>query len=254
MVFGFLWRRGLRLIKATGFDGVLLWWSNENADVDKRLQPEMARREGLYVENIHTPFYGVNHLWTVSDDGDEYEKILASCIADCAEHGISTAVIHLSQSDTPPDPNQIGLDRIKRLVELAERKNVNIALENLRRLEHLDYILTNIQSPRLGFCYDSGHENCFTKGADLLAKYGSKLMALHLHDNDGKGDQHLIPREGSINWPVIRRKLQETGYTGAIALEAIKPDCDGETAEAYLKRAYQAAKDIFGASDSHREG
>lgn len=234
-----------RIIKATGFDGVMLWWGYEEMDGDMRLQPEMARREGLFVENIHTPFLGVNHLWSESCDGDAYESILASCIRDCSVYGIPTAVVHISQSDAPPPPNRLGLDRIKRLVEIAERKNVNIALENLRRLEHLEYVLSDIQSPRLGFCYDSGHENCYAKGADLLAQYGFRLMALHLHDNDGSSDQHLVPGEGAIDWTAVGRKLKEVGYEGAIALEAIKPESDGRSAEEFLKSALMAAKDIF---------
>lgn len=104
---------------------------------------------------------------------------------DCSRHNIPTVVIHLINGDTPPPPIQLGLDRIKYLVELAEQKEVNIALKNLRRLEHLQFVFENIKSGRLGFCYDSGHENCYTKGADLLSLYGNRLMALHLHDNDG---------------------------------------------------------------------
>lgn len=46
-----------KLIKLVGFDGVLLWWSDEYAavDGDKRLHPKMDRRNGLFIENIHTP-------------------------------------------------------------------------------------------------------------------------------------------------------------------------------------------------------
>jgi sugar phosphate isomerase/epimerase len=58
---------------------------------------------------------------------------------------------------------------------------------------YIDNIFKNIKSDRLKFCYDSGHENCFTPGADFLAKYGDKLAALHHHDNDGSSDQHLLP-------------------------------------------------------------
>jgi sugar phosphate isomerase/epimerase len=167
------------------------------------------------------------------------------CIAECAEHEIPTAVVHVSKGDNPPPPNQIGLDRIKRLLEIAERKNINIALENLRKNEFLDFIFANIQSDRLGFCYDSGHENCYTKGLDLLAKFGSQLMALHLHDNDGTDDDHQIPGEGTIDWRTLMKKIKQTGYTGAIALEVDgKIPLGGETPEKFLKKAFEAAKKL----------
>ncbi|WP_371379712.1 sugar phosphate isomerase/epimerase family protein [Sporomusa aerivorans] len=237
-----------KLIKMAGFEGVLLWWSDEHAavDGDKSLQPEMARRNGLFIENIHTPIEEcINGLWTNSAAGDEFERILSGCIVACAEHAIPTAVVHVSRGDNPPPPSQIGLDRIKRLLETAERKNINIALENLRKPEFLDFIFSNIQSDRLGFCYDSGHENCYTPGADFLAKYGSKLMALHLHDNDGTDDYHQIPGEGSIDWSALLKKISGTGYGGAIALEVANkiPLC-GETPASYLKKAFGAAQKL----------
>ena len=50
-----------KLIKKAGFDGVLLWWSNgfgrDVSGIDEYLKgPELARKAGLYVENIHISF------------------------------------------------------------------------------------------------------------------------------------------------------------------------------------------------------
>lgn len=236
-----------KLIKEAGFDGVLLWWSDEFAEVDgdKSLHPELARQKGLFIENIHTPISRNNCLWEDSIDGDSLEKTLLDCIEDCKRFEIPTAVVHITSGNNPPSYNQIGLNRIKRLVEAAEKNNVNIALENLRRPDSLDFIFTHIHSDRLGFCYDSGHENSFTKGTDLLSKYGSRLMALHLHDNDGTDDQHLILGEGLIDWSDIKKKLCEANYSGAIALEVtneFSKNIEDKDPETFLKRAYAAAK------------
>jgi sugar phosphate isomerase/epimerase len=234
-----------KLIKAVGFDGVLLWWNDEYADVDgtKYHHPELARRNGLFIENMHTPIIQNNCLWEDNIKGKDFEEILLDCINDCKRFEIPTAVVHITYGDNPPPYNQIGLDRIKRLVEVAEKKNVNIALENLQRPDYLDFVFANIHSNRLGFCYDSGHENCYTKGTELLSQYGSKLMALHLHDNDGTDDQHLIPGEGSIDWGVVKKKLNETKYSGAIALEVTNEfsHCsEKKNPETFLKRAFES--------------
>ncbi len=236
----------LRMIKAAGFDGVLLWWGNDHAEVDGDylMHPEMARRSGLFVENIHTPFSCCNSLWEDSTEGDDYEKLLLNCLEDCRRCEIPTAVVHLTKGYHPPPLSQTGLDRIKRLANAAERMDINIALENLRRVDYLDYVFEHVHSKRLGFCYDSGHENCFTPGKDFLSQYGSKLMALHLHDNDGSDDQHLLPGEGAIEWGAIRKKLRQTGYSGAIALEVESSTSmhDLENPERLLRKAYEAAR------------
>lgn len=210
-----------RLIKEAGFDNVSLWWGDEfiDYDGDKRFLPGMARSIGLEVENVHAPSDNTNFIWTDNINAQDIVKRYAQGIMDCAQHNIPTIVIHITSGNTPPQPTVLGLDRIKYLVEIAEQKGVNIALENLRKPEYLQYLFSNIQSSRLGFCYDSGHENCYSKGQDLLSAYGDKLMALHLNDNDGNDDQHRIPGEGTINWDSTIRKIKSTGYTGAISLE-----------------------------------
>lgn len=250
--FGFPIPMGERfkLIKAAGFDGVLIWWGNEYSDTDgdKSLNPDLARRNGLFVENVHTPYEGVNCIWLDGIDGNDFEKKLSDCIDDCSQYGIPTAVVHTSQGYTPPAFSQTGLDRIKRLVEAAEKMNVNIALENLRRPDCMNYIFSSIRSDRLGFCYDSGHENCFSKGTDFLTQYGSKLMALHLHDNDGTDDQHMLPGDGNIDWDILMKKLDAAGYSGTIALEVDSRPAHGYTdnnPEVFLKRAFYAAKGLY---------
>ena len=208
----------ISLIKQTGFDGVMLWWSDEYGVYDFRDAPRLAREAGLYVENAHAPFNGINNLWLDNHDGDELTDRFLRIVDDCAEYGIPTIVLHLS-SGNPPDISKVGLGRVRRIVELAEQNGINVAFENMRTLEHLDYILDNITSPRAGFCYDSGHHNYCLPDIDILSKYGSSLMALHLHDNDGSDDQHRLPFDGTINWPEVIRKINQTGYKGSAALE-----------------------------------
>lgn len=211
----------LKLIKEAGFDNVSLWWGDEfsHYDGNKNFLPKMARNVGLEVENIHAPFHNTNYIWIESIDAEDIVERYSQCIIDCFHQDIPTVVIHFISGDIPPPPTQLGLNRIKHLVELAEEKGVNIALENLRKPEYLQFVFSNIQSSRLEFCYDSGHENCYSKGMDLLGVYGSKLMALHLHDNDGIDDQHRIPGDGTINWNPIVQKIKSTRYNGAISLE-----------------------------------
>jgi sugar phosphate isomerase/epimerase len=238
-----------KLIKEAGFDTVCLWWGNEfgDYDEDKNLLPERARSIGLEVENVHTPFQETNYIWTDSINAEAIVDRYKNCILDCSTHNIPTAVVHLSSGNTPPPISEIGLDRIKAIVELAESKGVNIALENLRKPEYLEYVFSNIQAKRLGFCYDSGHENCFTKGIDYLKLYGDKLMALHLHDNDGSDDQHKIPGEGTISWEAVARKIQATGYKGAMCLEISNEYSQlysNILAEEFLKIAHEKAMNL----------
>jgi len=235
----------LRLIKQAGFDGAMVWWSERNGKSDYLFAPRLARESGLIIENIHAPFMDCNNIWLDDLSGNELADLYLGMIDDCVDYEIPTIVLHISSGDETPPYGGIGLDRIKRIVDKAERRGVNIAFENLRKAEYLDYVLGNIDSPRAGFCYDSGHHNC--RGypeEDLLGKYGDRLMALHLHDNDGSGDQHLLPFDGAIDWPRAMKEIAATGYKGAIALESDNTGYEELPPEQFLRLAFERAKKL----------
>jgi L-ribulose-5-phosphate 3-epimerase len=205
----------------------MIWWGyfEDNPNPNKNQNPNLAREQGLFVENIHTPFVGVNNLWCDNLAGQDYANSISSCIDDCVDHEIPTMVVHLSSGNNSPPVSNIGLYRMMKIVDKAEQKGINIALENLRKPEYLRCVFDNINSERLKFCFDSGHQNCRTPNEDFLWQYGDKLVALHLHDNEGlirleaSEDQHCLPFDCTIDWYRIMRNLKQINYQGSVALE-----------------------------------
>ncbi|WP_459476947.1 sugar phosphate isomerase/epimerase family protein [Clostridium saccharoperbutylacetonicum] len=233
-----------RLIKDAGFDGILLWWSDGfGRDCfgvgDYRNGPLIVREAGLFIENIHAPVYGENNLWLDNLDGEDIMACYLQCISDCAEFEIPTMVVHLPNDNHLY--NEVGIDRIKRIAEKAEKFGVNIAMENLRNFSNLSYVLEQVDSPRIGFCYDCAHHNRYCLDNDLLAMYGSRLMALHLHDNYEKAT-HRLPFDGTIDWTNAMKKIAETNYSGPTAIEAMNWDYRDLSAEEFLKEAFERAK------------
>ena len=235
-----------RLIRQAGFDGVMLWWSDEFGDLDFRDYPAYARSSGLFIENMHTSFEDSNCFWLDNLAGQAVFENLLQCVVDCAVHEIPTMIVHMTSGGEFPAPNEIGLNRMQAVIEKAEQKNVNIALENLRKSDHLRYLFAHIPSARLGFCYDSGHHHCRNPQEDILTLFGARLMALHLHDNDGTGDQHKMPLDGSADWANIMKRIAKTGFTGATALEVTNLGYAhlADMPHTFLQIAYERAKKL----------
>lgn len=236
-----------QLIKEAGFNGVLLWWSdgfgrNCFGQNDYRNGPQIARAAGLFIENIHTPVHNQNDLWLDNLDGEALTDCYLQCVADCAEFEIPTMVVHLPNDSKPY--NALGLDRFKKITEKAEQLGVNVALENLHNLSNLAYVLEQVNSLRVGFCYDCGHHNRHYPNDDLLSKYGSRLMALHLHDNNGSNAQHGLPFDGTIDWITTMKKIAETNYSGATALEPMNWDYENISIREFLHKAFDRAKKL----------
>ena len=212
-----------RLIKAAGFDCVMLWWSDrfgrgEGFEKDA----DLARNAGLLIENMHAPVHEQNDLSSDTLEGNHLCNDYLKCVDDCHKHQIPTVVIHLPD-DTYPI-NEIGYNRLDRIIDRAGELGVQIAFENLRNVRNLASVLNRMKYPHVGYCYDSCHHINYAAETDLLALYGSRLKALHLQDNGGSHNQHQLPFDGNVDWFSVTEKLRKAGYAGAITLEPMNWD------------------------------
>jgi len=98
-----------------------------------------------------------------------------------------------------------------------------ICLENVYESEPmvLQRLIEGINSPLIGFCFDTGHYNIFSRSPleswmETMAPY---LKQLHIHDNWGETDQHLPPGEGSFPFEELGSLLAGKNITPVITLE-----------------------------------
>lgn len=232
-----------KLIKDAGFDCVMLWWSDKfGRGAGYQEDVQFARNAGLIIENIHAPVHDQNNLSMDNQDGENVYQSYLQCVNDCNEYSIPTVVIHLPDDNYPI--NKLGLKRIETIVCQAEKYGVKIAFENLGNIQNLELVLKTFQSKSVGFCYDSCHHINYAPQHDLLKKYGDRLTALHLHDNDGKNNQHRLPFDGNIDWKNVVKKITITGYKGATSLEPMNWDYEDISINEFLERAFQKAKKI----------
>ena len=203
----------IRAIKQAGFDSVMFWWGDEfeSTDLPRYELYDLAEREGLSCTTVHFPSDHSDWLWYDDERGAEYEDRFINALSDCGEREIKHIVMHLTRRLITPPPNEIGADRFMRLLDKADKCGVTIAIENTRFLEYNRYILSHIDGGPVGFCYDSGHNNCYTSNEDPLGEFGSMLAATHLHDNDGKSDQHNPMGEGTVDFDLVFSRLASFG-------------------------------------------
>lgn len=209
----------------------------------------LCQRFGLLYQFIHAPFKGTNNIWLDNADGDKMcDKILSS-LDDAGNFGVPVAVVHISSTYTPPPISQAGADRFKKIVEHAHNKNVKIAFENLRAPEYLKWAMdTFSDAPNVGFCWDTGHENCFTEGIEFMPIYGDKLLCTHIHDNncEKSGDLHLIPFDGKIDFEKVAKHLKNCNNDVPLMLEVFaKNEIYKNVSEIeFFQRAYNSVVKI----------
>ena len=76
----------------------------------------------------------------------------------------------------------------------------------------------------MGAVIDTGHRNLGGDSAAALRTVGRHLITLHLHDNHGERDEHLLPGRGNIAWDEVNRALAEIRYDGVFMYEINRPE------------------------------
>jgi sugar phosphate isomerase/epimerase len=163
------------------------------------------------------------HLWLGADiageeQGETVEELKRWLDLYCAI-GIKACVLHAGGNrmrDNGHSEQEIDEANIKALKSLCAHiagRDVYICLENVnkayRRAADLRRLIDAVESPQLKICLDTGHLNINGGNpCEFIREAGPLLKALHIDDNEGKADQHMLPYgKGTVQWDELCRGL-----------------------------------------------
>jgi len=197
-----------------------------------------AQRCNIKFTQAHGP------MWSRSHDKSDMERLLRlshRALDTAGRLGIPWVVFHPQTANGAWDSAHIDClrrrneDWFKQLIPTAEENRAGIAIENIMDVlarndkngrwfgsvpAEMISLVDSLDHPLVGVCWDTGHAN--VQGLDqpaAIRALGSRLKALHIHENNGIEDQHLAPYFGKIDWPAFMTALAEINYTGDFALE-----------------------------------
>ncbi|MBQ1729247.1 MAG: DHH family phosphoesterase, partial [Oscillospiraceae bacterium] len=214
------------------------------------------RRAATYIQNaalsLHEPYASsacelvTELLQYMVEQSDilryEAEALMSGIVLDTKNFTLRTggrtfdaaAFLRRAGADTR---HEINIRLFSSLIPDAKRTGVKILLENMfvswkaKRIEaicadmgeacaYIDELNAIAGEEIFGFCYDSGHAALLGKNQEkAIRTLGHRLLALHLHDNDGVSDSHRFPYYGITDWETVLRALHEIGYSGTLNFE-----------------------------------
>lgn len=148
--------------------------------------------------------------------------------------GVKNAVLHLdslawreNEVLTTEEKIEENCRALAELLEYIKGKDMVICLENLISTEFINnvdgilYFLEKFGNDYLGVCLDTGHLHLKDKDqVNFIRKAGKNIKALHLADNEGQRDQHLMPYGcGGVDFVSVIREMKALGYDGLYNLE-----------------------------------
>jgi sugar phosphate isomerase/epimerase len=246
-------RDHLREIGGAGFDMVELCamrthfdYHNEASVAD--LQQWLADA-GLRLGSVHAP---VSESFTAGRWGAPLN--LATPDAARREHALeeatralqiarrlpfSTLVVHVGivrslQQATGENTRDAARRSIETLIARAEPLGVHVAVElipnELSRAGALVHFVEDVlDRGAASICLDLGHAHLEGDLADVIETVSEHIALVHAHDNGGRGDDHLLPFDGTIDWPAALTGLQKVGYDGTVVLEVAARGSTRET-------------------------
>jgi sugar phosphate isomerase/epimerase len=207
---------------------------------------------GLRLLNLHAST-GKDKYWVSQN---EYQRmagieLVKNRLQMTARLGGDVLIIHIPSTE-PPESRAMWLVQIRKSLDqlepYARHHSVRIALENMEGddWEMLETLISKYDPGFIGLCFDSGHANLSGHTFDHLEKLKDRLIAIHLHDNDGLTDQHQIPFSGTVDWEKLSSIIARSSYGGCVNLEVTIRESGYSNEEAFLRQAHLAGEQLSG--------
>lgn len=117
---------------------------------------------------------------------------------------------------------------VEKLIPAAEKAGVIIALENVWnnlwvKPALFAHFVGAFQSPWVKAYFDIGNHVKYAPPEKWIHALGKLIVKCHVKDfklkPDGHGGEFCDIRDGSVNWPAVRKELDAVGYDGWMTIE-----------------------------------
>jgi sugar phosphate isomerase/epimerase len=171
---------------------------------------------GIALLDIHGS-HGNEKSWY---SAKEYERLagvelVQNRIHMAARLNSDVVIMHIPKVLDELDPLRRSLDELR---PFASERGVLLAIENTGNFPAVNKILSEYDPGYVGLCYDAGHGNIYDDIGDMDA-VRDRLLAVHLHDNDGEGDQHKELFSGTLDWEGLAKVMAKSAYTKPVSME-----------------------------------
>jgi sugar phosphate isomerase/epimerase len=211
-----------------GVDGVELSWHKSHA------RPHCTKADFAWlVENRDQ--HGLDlyaHIWEdlAQLGSGPAEEALLGWLERCVETRTFGLIIHGGTHDDQRAGIAITREVLANVLPDYEHAGVVLNLENHYAYDYKDcrelfsepwefLEVMNLESPSLRFCFDTGHAHMTRNGEALLNELASYLHHIHLADNMGEHDDHMMYRQGTVPWDTYFDVMQRNEFDATICVE-----------------------------------
>jgi sugar phosphate isomerase/epimerase len=194
-------------------------------DIKDRLREAMGTTRLGFA--VHAPISDVNIASVNPRMLDASMKELADTIAVAGELGISPVTIHIGYVSpltilNKDKARETAYGSLRALDKVALEHGVPLAAENMPRTRWAIFtdpeeLEKAIEGTEVKLCFDIGHAH-ISGNIEGFMGLADRFINVHIHDNEGKYDQHLVLGKGTCDLKGLVSRL-EPGYKGNWVIE-----------------------------------
>jgi len=220
--------------------------SVEDLEAYFRPYKEAAKKHSITFSQMHGPF----PMYIINKPDINAYMIMATekCMAVAKYLGCPYIVVHpvgLSRLTSKENEHEVNMKIYRALIPAAKKYGVKVCLENLftsyhgRNIEgpcsqaaeavsYIDALNAEAKKKCFAFCFDVGHSNLLSQDMyETITTLGKRIQILHIHDNDGNNDLHMMPytyrgKDLITDWDGLIRGLKDVGYQGVLSFETFR--------------------------------
>jgi len=226
----------LELAKKLGLDGLQVDFGHQKDGLPLR-QPELQKKylemaKSLNVEIGSLALGTLNEVPLKSEP--QAEEWLAESVDVSKALGVTVVLVpFFGKGDLRNDKpgTEVVIERLKRGAPKAEKAGVIFGFESWLSAEQHMEILNRVGSPAVQVYYDVG--NSQRQGYDIFKEIrylGKHICEFHAKDNDD------LYGKGTMNFPEVRRAMDDIGYRGWIHIEGTRLPLGVEESVRYDER------------------
>jgi hexulose-6-phosphate isomerase len=248
--------------KQAGFEGMEVGARDAKASPAKAMEArKIADRLGMKIHSVLYGWANFNNPDKIASDIDGVEAALKACqaygadallLVPCRIGGMAMPeawefdiefdektchVKRVTAGDNSPYQQYIEAHNqatdasrkaVKKLIPVAEKTGVVIALENVWnnlwvKPDLFARFVASFDNPWVQAYFDIGNHVKYAMPELWIRALGKLIVKCHVKDfqlnPDGHGGKFCNIRDGSVNWPLVREELDKIGYNGWMTIE-----------------------------------
>jgi L-ribulose-5-phosphate 3-epimerase len=218
-------------VKAAGFDGIEM----DSPGMDVAETRKAIAASGLPVDGtVCSTHWSIRHTSPDAAERAQALKDLQHALRATHEVGGNTTLLVVGHGKDGPEAEiwERSIENIAQALPLAAELGVYIAIENVWNQFLYDHdgdsnqtadkyirYVDQLNSPWVGMQFDIGNHWKYGSMGDWIRQLGKRVVKLDMKGFSRQRNEFTKIGEGDIDWPDVRKALDEIGYTGWAAAE-----------------------------------